>query len=105
MTNKDELKVDGCGCGLDHEQDHEHENEHDTVTLTLDDGAELECPIIDIFEVESKNYIALLHPVDEMILLYKFFDHEDGTIEVNPIDDDAEFEKVSAFVNETMMQD
>ncbi len=103
MSDKDELKVDDCGCGHDHE--HEHEQEHDTVSLTLDDGTKLECPIIDIFEVEGKNYIALLHPVDEMALLYKFFDYEDGTIEVTAIEDDAEFEKVSDFVDKRMMQE
>ena len=101
MSKKDELKVDDCGCGHDHDQEHEH----DTVSLTLDDGTELECPILDIFEVEGHNYIALLHPVDEMALLYKFFDYEDGTIEVTAIEDDDEFEKVSDFANKRMMQE
>lgn len=103
MSNKEELKVTDCGCGHDH--DHDHEQEHDTVTLTLDDGAELECPILDIFEVDKQNYIALLHPIDDMALLYKFFDYEDGTIEVTPIESDKEFEKVSDFVNKRMMEE
>ncbi|MBI9011018.1 MAG: DUF1292 domain-containing protein [Clostridiales bacterium] len=101
MSNKDELKVDDCGCG----HDHDHEHEHDTVSLTLDDGSELECPIIDVFEVEKQQYIALLHPVDEMALLYRFFDNEDGTIEVTAIESDEEFEKVSEFVNERMLEE
>jgi len=101
MSNKDELKVDDCGCG----HDHEHEHEHDTVSLTLDDGTELECPIIDVFEVENQQYIALLHPTDEMALLYRFMDNEDGTIEVTAIESDEEFEKVSDYVNERMMEE
>ena len=101
MSDKDELKVDDCGCG----HDHDHEQEHDTVSLTLDDGSELECPIIDIFEVEKQQYIALLHPTDEMALLYRFSDNGDGTIEVNAIESDDEFEKVSEFVNERMLEE
>lgn len=99
--SKDELKVADCGC--DH--DHDHEQEEDIVTLTLDDGSELECPILDIFEVEKQEYIALLHPIDEVALLYRFKDYEDGTIEVTTIEDDAEFEVVSNFVNKRMMEE
>ncbi len=102
MTTNEEKK--DCGCGHDHDHDHEHQ-EHDTVTLTLDDGSELECPILEVFEVEGKEYIALLHPVDEMALLYKFADNGDGTIEINPIVSDDEFAKVSDFVNENMMEE
>lgn len=103
MTNNDELKVNDCGCGHDH--DHDHHHDHDTVSLTLEDGSELECPILDIFQIEDKEYIALLHPVDEMALLYRFFDYEDGTIEVTAIESDDEFEKVSDFVNKRMMEE
>ena len=34
-----------------------------TVTLTLDDGTELECVVLTIFEAADKEYIALL-PLD-----------------------------------------
>ena len=34
------------------------------VTLSLDDGSEVECAILTIFELEEQNYIALL-PLDE----------------------------------------
>lgn len=101
MSKKDEFKVEDNGCGHDHDHDHGH----DTVTLTLDDGAELECPILDVFEVEKQQYIALLHPVDEVALLYRFFDYEDGTIEVTAIESDEEFERVSNFVNDRMIEE
>ena len=97
MTNEKELET--CGCGHDHDHDHDH---HDTVTLTLEDGSELECPIIDIFELEEQKYIALYHPIDEVALLYRFFDYEDGTIEVTSIESDEEFEKVSEYVTSLM---
>ena len=34
------------------------------VTLSLDDGSEVECAILTIFELEEQNYIALL-PLDD----------------------------------------
>lgn len=85
---------EGCGCGHHHDHEHEH-HDHDIVTLGLEDGSELRCPVIDIFDLEDKTYIALLHPVEEFVLLYHFEDNEDGTIEINTILDDAEFERVS----------
>lgn len=83
---------EGCGCGHDH--DHEH-LDHDVVTLVLDDHSEIKCPVLDIFDIEEQSYIALLHPVEETALLYRFEDNEDGTIEIDMIEDDAEFELVS----------
>jgi uncharacterized protein YrzB (UPF0473 family) len=94
---KENLKPETC--------DHDHSQEHDVVTLTLDDGSDLECPIVDIFEITGQEYIALLHPKDEVVLLYRFFDHEDGTIEVTDIVSDEEFDKVSKFVNKRMMEE
>lgn len=88
-------KSDGCGCG-GHAHEHEHEHlDHDVVTLVLESGAEIKCPVIDIFEVESREYIALLHPVEETALLYRFEDLGDGTIDIETIQEDAEFELVS----------
>lgn len=88
---------EGCGCGCGH--DHDHEGDHDYVTLVLEDDSELQCPIIDIFDIEEQDYIALLHPVDETVLLYRFADYEDGTIEIDTIEDEAEFERVSSTFN------
>lgn len=98
MSTKDnELKHDGCGCG------EEHEHEHDTVTLTLEDGSDLECPIIDIFEIDDQGYIALLHPKDEVALLYRFSeDYDDDSIEITGIESDEEFDKVSKYMDELM---
>ena len=39
------------------------EAEEMTVTLTLDDGSELECVVLTIFEAGERDYIALL-PLD-----------------------------------------
>lgn len=87
-----------CGCGHDHDHDVE-ELGLETVTLTLDDDTELECAVIGIFDVEGiegKEYIALLPEDDETVLIYEYKELEDEEIELNTIEDDAEFEKVSA---------
>ena len=84
---------DGCGCGG---HDHDHEHPHHSVTLTLEDDTELDCPIIDAFEINEQQYMALLHPVDETVLLYRFFENEDDdTLELETIESDDEFELVS----------
>lgn len=86
----------GCGCG------HDHEHEEDvmdlgTMFLTLDDDTEMECGILGVFEVEGlegKEYIALLPLEDETVLLYEYKEVGDE-IELNVIEDDDEFDKVS----------
>lgn len=82
---------ENCTC----EHDHDHEHEHQTVTLTLEDNTELVCEIIDLFEIDGQEYIALLHPVEETALLYRFEEFEDGEIEIQNIDDHDEYELVS----------
>ena len=55
------------------------------VTLSLDDGSEVECAILTIFELEEQNYIALL-PLDEdgneneegEVFIYRYFEDEEG---------------------------
>ena len=42
-------------------------DEEMTVTLTLDDGTDLECVVLTIFEAADKEYIALL-PLDGNVL-------------------------------------
>ena len=94
-----------CGHDHDHECDCEHEHDHEcgcghdhhhqhTVAITFEDGTELDCPILDVFEANGQEYIALLHPVEETVMIYHFFDNEDGTIELTSIEDDAEYDEV-----------
>ena len=84
----------GCGCGHDHDHDMEELNEElDTITLTLDDDTELQCSILGI---EDKEYIALLPEDDETVLIYQYKELENDEIELLTIEDDDEFDKVSA---------
>lgn len=84
-----------------------NENESLTVTLTLENNEELECAVLNIFEVEEKEYIALL-PLDEngdntdgQIYLYRFIDNgEEEEPGLENIEEDEEFDRVSAIFNE-----
>ncbi len=72
------------------------------VTLELDDGTELECEIITIFDVDDMDYIALL-PVDENgeplndneVFIYRYFEDETtGEPHLDNIQSDDEYERV-----------
>lgn len=84
-----------------------NENESLTVTLTLENNEELECAILNIFEADEKEYIALL-PLDEngdntdgQIYLYRFIDNgEEEEPGLENIEEDEEFDRVSAIFNE-----
>ena len=84
----EEKHTHDCDCGCEME-------EMETMTFTLDDDTELECGIIGVFDVDSKDYIALLPLEDETVLIYEYKENEDGEVELGLIEDDALFEKVT----------
>jgi uncharacterized protein YrzB (UPF0473 family) len=82
-----------CGCGCD------HDNEYDTITLSLDDGAEMNCIVLDIFSVDDKEYIALQpeegEDEDDNVFFYRFIqENDDDEPQLLNIEDDDEFEAV-----------
>ena len=80
-----------------------NENEAITVTLTLENDEELECAVLSIFEAEEREYIALLPLDDGQVFLYRFIDNgEDAEPDLENIEDDQEFERVSNAFNELM---
>lgn len=68
-----------------------------SVTLDLDDGTQLECAVLTIFEAGGRDYIALL-PIDYgdaddgEVYLYRYTENEDGSPGLDNIEDDAEYE-------------
>lgn len=78
-----------------------------TVTLSLDDGSEIQCAVLTIFEVKERDYIALL-PVDEAdseeseVYLYRYSETEDGEPSLENIEDDDEYEAVADFFDELL---
>ena len=73
------------------------------VTLDLDDGSQLECQILTIFDVDNQNYIALV-PVDndDEVIFYRYFEDEECNPSLENIDHDDEFDAVSDRFDELL---
>ena len=67
------------------------------ITLEFDDGTEMECEIMGVFEVDGSDYIALL-PDDgsDDVYLYGYEETADEEFELRDIEDDEEFARVDA---------
>lgn len=84
---------DECGCSADN-RCADYEENH--ITLEFDDGVEIVCEVMGVFDLDEKEYIALL-PEDgsDDVYIYGYKDSDDE-FELVDIDDDAEFERVVA---------
>ena len=73
----------------------EAENEEDFITLEFDDGEEIVCEIMGIFEVDGKEYIALI-PDDKTddVYIYGYSEISEEEFDLVDIEDDDEFNKV-----------
>lgn len=79
---------EGCDCGCE---------EADYITLQFDDGEDVECEVLGLFDYEGKEYIALI-PEDgtDDVYIYGYKEVNEEEFELIDIEDDAEFEKVVA---------
>ena len=84
----------------------EFENDGEfTVTLSLDNGEELECAVITIFEAGDNDYIALLplegEEADEgEVFLYRYSETDNGEPVLDNIESDEEYDIVSDAFDE-----
>ena len=83
------------------------EQEEMTVTLTLDDGSEVECVVLTIFEAGDRDYIALLptegaEAEEGEVYLYRYEEDEDGNPSLDNIEDDDEYEVVADAFDELL---
>ncbi len=83
------------------------ENEEMTVTLTLEDGSDLECVVLTIFEAGDHDYIALLpldgnEAEDGEVFLYRYKEDADGNPELDNIISDEEYEIVADAFDELL---
>ncbi len=83
----------GCCCS-GHSHNHQDENEQQYLTVLLENDEELKCSVLDIFEVNDKEYIALLPVGDDQVLLYQYVEHSEEDFELLNIETDEEFEQV-----------
>ena len=86
------------GCCGGHHHDHDHDEKY--LTVLLENDEELKCSVLSIFEVNEKEYIALLPVGDEQVLLYQYVEHSEEDFELLNIETDEEFAAVEdAFFN------
>lgn len=82
------------------------EEELDIITLEFDDGGEVECEIMGVFDYEGKEYIALIpHDDSDDVYIYGYKETGDDEYELVDIEDDDEFEKVVAEFDKIMAEE
>ncbi len=75
------------------------------VTLSLDDGTDVECVVVTIFEAGNREYIALLPTEGEAseegeVYLYRYAEDEEGNPSLDSIESDDEYEIVADAFDE-----
>lgn len=95
------------------EEDVVVEEENPVLHLELEDGTNVDCAVIALFEVDGQDYIALVS-VEELesdneesaLLIYRYVASEDEeSFSLDNIESDEEFEKVTAALDEIMEED
>ncbi len=81
--------------------------EEPTLLLSLDDGTEVTCIVLSMYDVDGQEYIALLpeeqntEDEEEMdVYIYRYAEDADGNPLLDNIEDDAEYEKAVEAFNE-----
>ena len=87
----------------DQKKNPDMEEEVDIITLEFDEGEEVECEIMGVFDFNGKEYIALI-PDDgtDDVYIYGYKEVGEDEFENVDIDDDAEFEAVAAEFDKIM---
>ncbi|MBQ4650483.1 MAG: DUF1292 domain-containing protein [Firmicutes bacterium] len=86
--------------------DEKRMDEADVITLEFDDGVEVECEIMGVFDYNGKEYIALIPDDDtDDVYLYGYKEVGEEEFELVDIEDDAEFEAVVAEFDKIMMEE
>ena len=76
------------------------EEENNIIEITDEDGKTIKCELYDIIEFEGQQYALLVEAdadEDAELVLMKYTE-EDGESYFETIEDDEEFDKVSAYV-------
>ena len=90
----------------------DNEDDDVVVTLNLDDGSEVTCEILTIFDLDDQDYIVLLpltedgeeNPEGE-VYIYRYFEDETGAPSLDNIESDEEYAAVSAKFEEIYGED
>lgn len=84
----------------------EDDDEPEIITLEFEDDTKVDCEVLGIFDYEDKDYIALI-PDDgtDDVYIYGYQEYDDGSFELEDIDDDELFGKVAAEFESIMNED
>ena len=87
----------------DQKKNPEMEEDVEIITLEFDEGEEVECEIMGVFDFNGKEYIALI-PDDgtDDVYIYGYKEIGEAEFEIVDIEDDAEFEAVAAEFDKIM---
>ena len=82
------------------------QDEADIITLEFDDGTELECEIMGVFDYNGKGYIALI-PLDDSddVYIYGYNEVGEDEFELVDIEDDELFQNVVQEFDAIMAED
>ena len=87
----------------DQKKNPEMEEDVEIITLEFDEGEEVECEIMGVFDFNGKEYIALI-PDDgtDDVYIYGYKEIGEEEFEIVDIEDDAEYEAVAAEFDKIM---
>lgn len=92
----------------------DNEDDDVVVTLNLDNGEEVTCEILTIFECNDRDYIVLLPEEgyeasededSETVYIYRYLEDENGTPTLENIESDEEYEAVAKRFDEIQEED
>lgn len=81
----------------------------DFITVDFEDGASEDCLVVGLYEIEGKKYMSLLTGIGEDMELeseevegyiYEYVDVNEDEFELIDIEDDDEFERIAAKIEE-----
>lgn len=76
------------------------------MNLSLDDGSDLQCRVIDIIELDSKYYIALVNEDGHRAFMYEYHEEKDSDdFELLNIDNEDTFNKVKEIFAKIIEED
>ncbi len=88
------------------ERDRNGVDESDIITLEFDDGGEVECEIMGVFDLNDKEYIALIpHDDSDDVYIYGYEEVGEDEFELLDIESDEEFEAAVAEFDKIMAEE
>lgn len=105
----------GCGCGHEHEAHdcgcgHDYEEETLIYVTFEDEDEEVPCAVLDIFECEGREYIALapaeeVENADEAEVLFYRYSENGEEVKLDDIETDEEWDAVASLFDQNFFAD